>query len=175
MTAFHEHLDDRGLKPWIKSWVDDASEAVTFPLYHGGIMVGYQRYRWMGDKSPHNKEHGRYYTWISEAYRTVTLYGTDNCCGHGPLFVTEGVWDALRVTACWVDCVALLTCSPHHQLKQWLRMYAGRRPIVLLADSDGKMGEWGDYRFLPPDGAKDANELSHERCFEWVTKIKEFL
>jgi len=170
MTMFRKHLDDRGLKPWIKSWIDYDNEVITFPLYHGGKMVGYQRYNWQADK-----KHERYYTWITEAYRTTTPYGVDNCFGHGPLFVTEGIWDALRVFACWVDCVALLTCSPHRQLKQWLRMYADRRPIVLLADADGKMGNWGDYRFLPPDGAKDANELSHERCFEWVTQIKKVI
>jgi hypothetical protein len=175
ITPFTLHLAERGLKPWHNCWVDHENELVTFPLWTvDGKLIGYQRYNWRETKIRDNG--ARYFTWLDDAYKQVACYGIDNCCGHSPLFVTEGIWDALRVSNCYVDCLALLSCSPHRQLRQWLRMYAGNRPIIGLCDNDenksgNRLISTVDIHYFPPYNRKDVNALTHDECFSWITTI----
>lgn len=179
-SAFGRHLWHRGLKPWHRCWVDPAQEVVTFPLwsfkeFKQHRLIGYQRYNWREVKIRDNG--GKYFTWVNENYKDRVAYGLENCYGHGPLFIVEGIWDSLRVVNCYFDCLALLTCSPSKNLKGHLRQLAGKRPIVALCDNDdNKSGDRlksaADRFYYPPHRVKDVNELSHEQCFAWLTDIQ---
>jgi len=177
---FSEHLKVRGLKPWHRAWVDREQELVTFPLWSFPCfgksgLIGYQRYNWREIKIHDNG--GKYFTWVSTNYKDRVCYGLDNLFGHGPLFIVEGVWDSLRVGACWFDCLALLTCSPCTNLKAHLRQLAGEKPIVALCDNDAnksglRLRSVADHSFVVPSPYKDVNEMTHEVCFDWLTEVQ---
>lgn len=187
MSEFKQHLRDRGLRRWHQCWHTGAlpdsplEEHVVFPLFAaGGRYVGHQRYFWRRPKLRSNDEQGRYITTFLPEYKLSGFYGLDNCYGHGPLFVTEGIWDSLRVENCYVDCVALLSNSPSKQLKGYLRMQNRHRPVVSLMDRDEnkageRMAHMFDRAFSPVDGYDDFNAMPHEVCFEYMTWILEQL
>lgn len=175
-TEWSNHLQIRGLRPWHKGWMDIPNEIVTFPLWDivSHKLIGYQRYNWRETKIRDNG--GKYFTWVSADYKDRAVYGLDNLFGHGPLFLTEGIWDSLRAGNCYIDCLALLTCSPSKNLKAHLRQLAGERPIIALCDNDeNKAGDRlkaaADMSFYPPGRVKDVNELDHDTCFSWITEI----
>lgn len=179
-SDFGMHLKGRGLKPWHKVTVDPVTQVVTFPLwsFEKEKMIGYQRYNWRETKLRDNG--GKYFTWVSDNYKNRVAYGHENCYGHGPLFIVEGVWDSLSVVNCYFDCLALLTCTPSKNLKAHLRQLAGNRPIVALCDNDlntrasDKMIPASDFHFYPPTG-KDVNDLPYDVCFDWLTSIRKMV
>ncbi len=143
MTKFEQHLQDRGLSDRYRYWStgslpeSPAEEHVVFPFVApGGKFVGHQRYFWRHPKLRNNDEQGRYISSFLPAYKLTAFYGWGNCYGHGPLFIAEGIWDSIRVSNCYVDCIAILCHTPSKQLKSYLRMLAGNRPIVALIDRD---------------------------------------
>lgn len=164
---FREHLKQRGWTPILHSWVDWTSEIVTFPLYStSGKMIGYQRYDWKAEKTRDNGK-PRYFTYISEAYKGCYVYGLENIFGHGALFVTEGIFDSIRVSLNWFDCLATLTATPTKQTIQWLKMFAVNRPLIAIADEDGKLGRgWADKQYVPP--AHDISDMEHDAAGRWL-------
>jgi len=181
LTDFDRHLFHRGLKPWHRCWIDTQLEVITFPIWSfepNHQFIGYQRYTWRETKIRDNG--GKYFTWVAKDFKDRAAYGLENCFGHGPLFIVEGIWDSLRVGACWFDCLALLTCSPSHNMKVHLRQLAGKRPIVALCDNDKngsglRLKSAADYSFVVPDPHKDVNEMSHEVCFDWLTSVRKMV
>jgi hypothetical protein len=182
-TDFEYHLRNRGLKPWHKCWHTGSlpdntrEEHVIFPLIApGGRFIGHQRYFWRRPKLRSNDEQGKYITTYLKEAKLTGIYGWDNCFGCGPLFVTEGIWDSIRVNNCYLDCVALLCNSPSKQMKQYIRMIANGRPIVALIDRDEnkageRLGRAFDYSFEPAHGYGDYNDMPHSVCFEHMTNI----
>ena len=152
-------------------------EHVVFPLVApGGRFVGHQRYFWRRPKLRSNDEQGRYITTYLAECKLTSFYGWDNCCGHGPLFVTEGIWDSIRVVNCYVDCIALLCNSPSKALKHYLRLLVRDRPIVALIDRDDnnageKLGRAFDHYYFPANGHEDFNAMPHDVCFAHITQI----
>jgi len=155
----------------LNTWINWQEEIVTFPLLTiDRKMVGYQRYDWKAEKTSKCGRKPRYFTWISEAYKNCCVYGLDNCYGYGPLFAVEGIWDAIRVTMNWFDCVATLTATPTKQTIQWLRMIAGNRPLIALADEDKKLGRsWADKQYVPP--AHDLSDMEHDAAGRWLDSV----
>jgi hypothetical protein len=169
---FYNHLIDRGWAPYLRSWVDWEHEIVTFPLWvPGGKLIGYQRYIWNADKLRDNNSKGRYFTWVADTHKKCYVYGYDSVFGCGPLFVTEGVWDCVKVHINWFDCVATLTSTPHKQTKQWLRFIAGRRPIVAIADNDGVLGRgWAD-EVVHINNYKDIGDMPREEAGQLLKEV----
>ena len=183
LMDFAQHLKERGLRSlhhyWWSGPLPDApnEEHIVFPLVApGGKYVGHQRYFWRRPKLRSNDKQGRYISTFLPAYKLTAFYGWENCFGHGPLFVTEGVWDSLRVGNCYVDCLALLCNSPSKQLKQYVRLLSGRRPIIALIDRDEnkageRLGRAFDLAVEPAAGYGDYNAMPHDVCFEHITMI----
>jgi len=183
MKDFELHLQNRGLCPRYRYWStgplpeSPKEECVIFPLIApGGRFIGHQRYFWRCPKLRSNDEQGRYITTFLPEYKLTAFYGWQHCYGYGPLFVTEGIWDTIRVTNCYVDCIALLCNSPSKQLKQHVRMIAGGRPIISLIDRDKnkageKLGRAFDWWFEPEVGYEDFNAMPHDVCFDKITEI----
>ena len=183
MSELSKHLSERGLKKWHHCWCSGElpespmEEHVVFPLFAaGGRFIGHQRYFWRRPKLGSNSEQGRSITTFLPEYKLSGLYGLDNCYGYGPLFVTEGIWDSIRVVNCYVDCLAILSNCPNKQLKGYLRMQSRLRPVVSLMDRDENMaGERlshaFDYSFFPAYGYEDFNAMPHDVCFRHMTNI----
>ncbi len=152
-------------------------ECVIFPFVApGGRFIGHQRYFWRRPKLRSNDEQGRYISTFLPECKLTAFYGWPNCFGHGPLFITEGIWDSIRVNNCHVDCIALLCNSPSKQLKQYIRMMLGGRPLVALIDRDQnkageKLGRAFDYAYEPTEGYEDFGAMSHDVCFARMTEI----
>lgn len=176
MNQFDNHVRQRGLRPWHRCYLtgllpnNPSEEHVVFPLVMpGGRYVGHQRYFWRKPKLRSNDEQGRYVTTFLPAYKLTAFYGWENCRGVGPLFVTEGIWDSIRVGNCGFDCIALLCNSPNRQLRQYIRMLANGRLVVALIDKDeNKAGERlansFDGGFKPTYGYEDFNAMPHGIC-----------
>lgn len=184
-SKFELHLRKRGLSRLHSFWSTGAlpdtpmEEHVVFPLLTvDGKYIGHQRYFWRRPKLRSNDEQGRYITTFLPEYKLTGFYGWQNCFGYGPLFVTEGIWDAIRVSNCYVDCIALLCNSPSKQLKDLIRKIAMGRPIVSLLDNDEnkageKLARVFDGYFLPQKGYGDFNAMPHDVCFPYMSLILE--
>jgi hypothetical protein len=176
MNEFDRHLRQRGLRPQYQYYKTEClpnnhiEEHVVFPfVMPGGRYVGHQRYFWRKPKLRNNDEQGRYVSTFLPEYNLTAFYGWPQCRGVGPLFVTEGIWDSIRVSNCGFDCIALLCNSPNIQLRKYIRLLANGAVIVALIDKDeNKAGEQlassFDFSFEPAHGYVDFNDMPQEVC-----------
>jgi len=159
---FKLHLDKRGLNSDIKCWIDQENEIVTFPLWSpSGNLVGYQRYTWHNEKLRSNE--GRYFTWIGETYRPYAVWGWEYYNRPGPLFIAEGIWDAIRVVNAGYSCFATMTATPHKTFKNWLSLVTGNRERIALCDNDENnaglsLAKLGHFWYIVP--GHDLNDLT---------------
>lgn len=174
MNDFHYHLHQRGLRPWHRAWVDDEQELVTFPLFTFDKLIGYQRYNWREIAKKNNG--GRYFTWISDAYKTCSCYGLHELRGYGPLFIVEGIWDSLAIKNCWHDSIAVLSNNPHRQLIQWIKNVFRFRTTIAILDNDAnnagnKLAKVADFAFHVPHTVKDMGELDEREAFHFLDEV----
>jgi hypothetical protein len=114
---------------------------VTFPLYEffTGKLVGIHNYNPLGDKEISNNEDlSRYFTGSNRensAY-TVGFIELINTFPDSPIFVTEGLFDAVRVAGMF-DVCCLFSCGvPSREKAKYLNSISQvtKRPLVWLAD-----------------------------------------
>ena len=160
----YEHLRQRHMSLELhRPIVDEQRCIVTYLLYNlSGQIVGYQQYNPNGEKGVFNsKERGRYYTYRKAP--TVTVWGVESLYqSTGPIYLTEGVYDAARMTERGQSALATLCNNPPRDYRNWLRMLG--RPIVAVCDNDEagcKLAKYGDYVEVVPDG-KDLGDSSDE-------------
>lgn len=136
--------------------VDTESRTVTFLLYNlSGSLVGFQQHRPDAPKTPQKRgpREARYFTYRKQPTHGVwgleSLYQDD-----GPVFLTEGVFDAARLTEVGKSSLAVCCNDPQRDLRNWLQMLA--RPIVVVADNDKagrKLAKFGDFvEYCPVEG-----------------------
>jgi hypothetical protein len=174
--AFEKHLFDRGLRHYHNAYVDYEQEIVTFYIWCGTKLVGYQRYHWREQKTRDNL--GKYYTYVSKPHRQCACWGTDDLLGYGPLFIVEGIWDAVRIKNCWRDSLALLTNQPSKQLRWWLRNVFHNRTIIAILDNDEnkqglKLAKAADKHFVVPKQGTDIGDMSDDEAAKWLEEISE--
>lgn len=139
---FHDHLLKRGLTDEIRCWIDWNTERVFFPMWSPPVLVGYQRYSWNEPKIRSNA--GRYFTWITEEYKPLAIWGlteldeSDRLGLRDPdlVLVCEGVWDAIRCIQCGYNAVAVLTATPAKEFVHWFRRIMQRKNLVGILDND---------------------------------------
>ena len=128
-----------------------------FPLWNlSGQFCGYQAYRPDASKVQKNDEKGRYYTFrgeklLAKHYKTVTVWGLESWYLSTVLFVTEGIFDAARLTELGVSAVALLSNDPSRSTRNWLKMVRKMRPVVAVCDpgtSGVKLAKAGHYSHI---------------------------
>jgi len=145
--------------------VNEAERTATFLLYNlSGQLVGYQQHRPDASKTPQKMgpREARYFTYRKQP--THGVWGLETfCLSGGPVFVTEGVFDAARLTA--VGQTALATCcnDPQRDLGNWLQCLA--RPVVVVADNDkaGRMlAKFGNYVEYCPEAGQDLGDCPQE-------------
>jgi len=143
MSEFIRHLAERGLSDE-HFWIDEDSERIWFPLYSVGSikLVGYQRYSWREGKLRDNG--GRYWTWISDAYKPLACWGLSYlnwsdgfaCRSSQRVLVTEGIWDAIRCRRAGYNAVAVLTATPSKQFIAWFKLVMQGKELVGVLDND---------------------------------------
>jgi hypothetical protein len=157
-----EHLKSRHLDYNLHTvWLSEQELIATFPLWNlSGQMVGYQQYRPDKDKRPNNNpKHGRYFTKLKDG--KVGLWGMESWNLSNTLFLTEGVFDAARLTEYKVSALAVLSSDVSESTKRWLWCVRQTRKVVCVCDNDSagyKLQKLG-HTFVIAEG-KDIAESS---------------
>lgn len=175
VTNIRQHLLDRHLNLELHQPIlDEELNIATFLLYNQSEqIVGYQQYNPNGDKKIFNERlKGYYYTYLNKKCPTVSVWGIESLnLSTGPIFLTEGIFDACRLT--WFGCSAIATLcnSPPKDYKNWLSML--NRPIIAVCDND-KAGlaltHFADSYVIVPDG-KDLGDSSDAYVQSLITKF----
>ena len=158
-----EHLRSRHLDLALHCPViDDVADLATFYLYNlSGQLVGYQQYRRFGEKKPQNNpKDGKYFTY--RKLPTLAVWGVESLClNTRVVFVTEGIFDAARLTARGYAALAVLSNNPTADLANWLACL--NRRVVVVADNDAagrKLAKFGHCCEFTTD--KDLGDSSQE-------------
>lgn len=157
-----EHLKRRHLNLELHCPVlDEELGIATFYCWNlSGQLVGYQQYNPLGDKKIfNNRFEGKYYTYRNKNQPTVVVWGVESLYqSDGVVYLTEGIFDACRMTNVGQSALATLANNPPADYKNWLRML--NRPVVAVCDNDvagRKLAKFGDYVEVVPDD-KDLGE-----------------
>lgn len=147
MTTVREHLVSRHMDLDLhRPHINEEERAVTFLLWNlSGQIVGYQRYRPDETKEKHNDPRfGRYFTRVAK--HTIAVWGLESVhLTPTTLFVTEGVFDAARLTNMGYSAIAVLSCDVPHYLRTWLNTLFVKTIAVCDGDAaGGKLAKLGD-------------------------------
>lgn len=143
-------------------------EVATILMYNlSGQVVGYQRYNpsfpsaFPGDGRQSSLRDRRYYNYVTKGQ--IGLFGLESFSLNSPcVFVTEGVFDACRLTKRGVCAIAMLTNTPSSSMKNFLRCLA--KPLIAVCDDDAagrKLRSVGHY-YETVQGGKDLGECPEE-------------
>lgn len=151
-------------------FIDDENNVATFPLWNlSGQMVGYQQYNPASDKKKKNDpKESRYYTYTTKIEKSnmIGVWGLETVTPYYDfIFITEGIFDAVRLHNLNLPAIALLSCDPKH-LKNWFFMI--NKTLFSIGDGDdsgNKLAKFCDlYYSCPPD--KDLADLSDAQIIE---------
>lgn len=163
MEKVLQHLRERHLDVDLHRPVIDEVEGVaTFFLWNlSGAIVGYQQYRPNASKTVHNDVRlGRYFTRVKQP--TIAVWGVESLAlTPHVVFVTEGVFDAARLTERGYSAIAVLSNDPKRELRNWLKSLA--RKIVVVCDNDSagrRLAKFGDVVAFTEE--KDLGDSSDE-------------
>lgn len=112
---------------------------VIFPLWNlSGQLVGYQQYRPTGRKgnAENNPKLSKYFTRRNK--NEVCVWGTETWADSNVLYVTEGVFDACRLTYMGHSAIALFSnnINENSSTANWLKLVTKFRPTVAVCDND---------------------------------------
>jgi abortive infection bacteriophage resistance protein len=172
------HLRDRGITDKTRAIVDEQSGDTFFFLYNlSGQMVGYQKYNPNYDKKGQNKVTNRetkYYNWVGDEDngKKIAVFGLESYHVEDEfLFITEGVFDIVRVHESGYPGIAVLCNNPSDQLKSWLETLPQKKIVIYDNDKAGEeLRQLGDYSFSIESG-KDLNDLTQEEAKKFLDNI----
>jgi 5S rRNA maturation endonuclease (ribonuclease M5) len=131
--------------------------------------VGYQQYRPSGDKKMfNNPKEGRYFTFRKD--RVVGVWGLESWNFTNTLFITEGIFDAARLTALGVSAVATLSNDLDPPTARWMWAVRKFRRVVAVCDNDAagrKLAKYGTVAHTMSEG-KDLGDASQEEVNQLV-------
>lgn len=150
-------------------WKDDLENTVIFPLWNlTGQMVGYQNYRPLQNKEKKNDpKEGRYFTYRNK--ETIGVWGLESWNLSNVLFVTEGIFDACRLTYFNYSAIALLSNNPNASTKRWLWTVRKQRPVVTICDSGPsgiKLAVLGHDTYIMQEG--DLGDATHDKVLDII-------
>lgn len=158
-----QHLHSRYFDTKLHThWVDEAEGVATFPLWNlSGQMVGYQQYRPSAGKQKDNHpKMSRYFTWRKN--KVVGVWGLESWNLSDTLFVTEGTFDACRITALGYSAIATLSNDVDVSLARWLWCVRNSRTVIAVCDNDTagrKLAKYGrDLHVVEAGDLGDASE-----------------
>ena len=168
MKTVLEHLKDRHLDVNLhRPMIDEEERVATFYLYDlVGRAVGYHQYRPEGEKKlPNDFKNGKYFTWRKgyAPWGVESLYLTPHV-----VFITEGMFDAARLTERGYSALATLSNDPQSDFKNWLRFLGCR--VIAVCDNDNagrRLAKFGDVAVFTEE--KDLGDSSDEYV-DWLVK-----
>ena len=169
ITDLKQHLTERFVNFDVHHpFIDEQECKATFLLYNlSGKIVGKQQYNPNEGKSKSNDVYGRYITIRTEFQNTQTVFGLEAFNWHTTktIFVTEGIFDATRIT--WFKdecCISLLgnSTNPREGYKSWLKSLGRKTVAVCDSDKAGlQLAKLTDCAIiLDPKHGKDLGECS---------------
>jgi hypothetical protein len=161
---FIDHLKERHLNLELhRPIIDTELSVATFLFYNfSHQIVGYQQYNPNGDRKIFNtKLGGKYYTYRKQP--TVSVWGLESyyICD-GPIFITEGIFDAARLTTHNQTAFAVCSNNPPKDYKNWFKCLS--RSVIAICDNDSagqELAKFGNYYEIVPD-KKDLGESSED-------------
>lgn len=131
------HLHSRYLNTKLhKVWVNEQEGVATFPIWNlSGQLLGYQAYSPDKDKTAQNDpRYGRYFTRLKDG--KVGVWGLESWSLSNTLYVTEGIFDAARITYFGYSAIAVFGNALSHSCEKWLWLVKQNRPVVTICDND---------------------------------------
>ena len=178
MENIYQHLLSRHMDINLhKPYIDEIEGVATFPLWNlSGVMVGYQQYRPMGNKEEFNHPKlGKYYTYRNNNYPTISVWGVESLhLTPNIVFLTEGIFDACRLTSHGITAVAVLSNDPVPDLRNWLRGMG--KVSVTVCDNDkagAKLAKFGTYSEVVP--CHDLGDASDGYVQDLIAKYRRYL
>jgi hypothetical protein len=176
MQTVLENLLSRHCDP-VKYRVSYDDETACFLLYNFlGQIVGYQQYRYTANKEQRNDpEIGRYYTYFTknDHFKHISIWGLENLDPNQKyLFLTEGIFDAIRLQNLRLNACATLSNDPMHLTNQ-LFILGQKYTLVAICDNDEsgqKLAKFCHHNFTT-DSAKDLGDLSNDELNNFVKKM----
>jgi DNA primase len=146
METVKQHLVNRHLDLDLHHpIIDEINRIATFYLYNlSEQIVGYQQYRPDGSKKKsNNPKEGKYFTYRRKD--THSIWGLESLSlSPNVVFLTEGIFDACRLTQFGYSALAVLSNNPSLDLRNWLMML--NRKVIVIADNDNagrKLAKFG--------------------------------
>lgn len=172
ITNIRNHLKERHLNLDLhRPLLDKDLNIATFLFYNfSGQLVGYQQYNPNGDKRIFNsKIGGKYYTYRKQP--TISIWGLESFyISDGPIFITEGIFDAARLTELNQTAFAVCSNNPPKDYKNWFKNLT--RPVIAICDNDLaglKLAKFGNSYEIVPDG-KDLGEAPDDYVLYLIQK-----
>jgi hypothetical protein len=171
-TNLKLHLNSRDLNADHPAFpqLDEENEVATFYLWNlSGQLVGYQQYRPGASKFSKDlkKAEQKYFTWIARPYSDlklhpkIALWGLETLSYMGPVFVIEGVFDAVKLHALGHAAIACLSNDPK-QYKNFFHLLQTQRDVIPICDRDpaGKrLAKLGSRALTVPAPFKDLGDM----------------
>lgn len=184
VEGISDHLRSRGLDPNRSTViVDEKTGFATFLLYNtSGVLCGYQQYNPEGDKkiNGHSKcgkfdrDLAKYFTFVGDEGRVkkLAVWGVDTIDPDEPLlFITEGVFDIVKVHNAGYPGIAVL-CNNPQPLKAWFKALG--KTTVALEDNDeagSNLRKICDKHFTVPDPYKDLGDMPQNEATIFIESI----
>lgn len=163
MVTVRQHLLDRHVDFDLhRPMVDEEDRVATFYLYNlTGQLTGYQQYRPDATKDVRNHPKlARYYTYRKQP--TVAVFGVESLhLTPHVVFLTEGVFDACRLTKYGYSALAALSNDPSLDLYNFVSCL--NRKVVAVCDNDvagRKLAKFGNVAVYTSD--KDLGDSTDE-------------
>jgi DNA primase len=170
-----QHLRERGVDPQkTKVYIDKETNTATFPLFnYSGQMVGYQQYNPLGDKKAHDKEKSKYWNYIKDEQKKMAVWGLESVKETDRiLFVTEGIFDAVKIHNAGFPALAVLSNDPHRALRGWFKIL--NKKIIAIVDRDdagSKLRTIAHEFYITPFPYKDLGEMPQSEVNRFIRNI----
>lgn len=174
--SIEDHLKERGVDlSKTKVVLDTENNYASFFLYNlSGQLVGYQFYNPNGSKklnqNKFDKALMKYYTFASDS--KMVVYGLESYNLKSPyLFLTEGVFDTIKIHNAGYPSIAVLSAKPKKDVKTWLNTLPQIKIAILDNDenlSGDKLKSFSDYHFKTPDPYKDLGDMNQKDVNKFI-------
>lgn len=170
--SVRRHLIDRHVDLNLHKPIINEDERVAYFLLHNlsGQIVGYQQYKPDRSKIKSNDPRdGKYFTRPSKD--KICIFGVESLNRSGPLFLTEGIFDACRLTNLGYAAIASLSNNP---VKMKSFLWSLNRFTVAICDGDEagkKLAKYGTVSYIMDEG-KDLGDCTDEEVSQILDECK---
>jgi hypothetical protein len=173
-----QHLKDRGVDlSKTHVYTDPKSNTATFPIQSpDGRMVGYQQYNPNANKKQRKGSDPRdvkYFSYLSEEFKRNGVWGMETLGMSNFMFVTEGVFDAIKIHNAGYSAIAVMGNAGTNELKAQMQFLP--YSIAILDNDENQAGNllanMTDISFMTPDPYNDLGEMPQEEVNLFIQRI----